>query len=30
VVNVAGIIQPFVPINDLSMEDINRVMAVNF
>lgn len=30
VVNVAGIIQPFVPINDLSMEDIDRVMAVNF
>jgi len=30
VVNVAGVIQPFVPINELDMEDIDRVMAVNF
>lgn len=29
-VNVAGIIQPFVKINDLSYEDIGRVMNVNF
>lgn len=30
VVNVAGIIQPFVKINDLSYEDIGRVLNVNF
>jgi short-subunit dehydrogenase len=29
-VNVAGIIQPFVKIVDLSFEDIERVMGVNF
>ena len=29
-VNVAGIIQPFKRINDLSYEDIGRVMNVNF
>ena len=29
VVNVAGIIQPFVPINDLSYEAIDRVIDVN-
>ncbi|MFD2935111.1 SDR family NAD(P)-dependent oxidoreductase [Spirosoma flavum] len=29
-INNAGIIQPFKPINDLSMDDINRVFAVNF
>lgn len=28
--NVAGIIQKFVPIDDLAIEDIERVMAVNF
>lgn len=28
--NVAGIIQPFEPILRLSLEDIDRVMAVNF
>lgn len=30
IVNVAGIIQPFVRINDLSFEAIDRVMNVNF
>ncbi|WP_413450297.1 SDR family oxidoreductase [Georgenia phoenicis] len=30
VLNVAGIIQPFVPVKDLSYEDIEKVMAVNF
>lgn len=30
VVNVAGIIQPFVRINDLEYSDIERVMNVNF
>lgn len=30
VINVAGIIQRFVRINDLSYEDIEKVMAVNF
>ncbi|MEY4347954.1 MAG: hypothetical protein RIS43_373 [Actinomycetota bacterium] len=30
IVNVAGIIQPFVRINDLSYADIERVMNVNF
>ena len=30
VLNIAGIIQRFVPINDLSIEEIERVMAVNF
>ena len=29
-VNVAGIIHDFIPINDLSIEEIERVMAVNF
>lgn len=29
-VNNAGIIQPFVPVNELSMEDAHRVMRVNF
>lgn len=29
-VNVAGIIQPFVPIADVDVEVIERVMAVNF
>ncbi len=28
--NIAGIIQPFVPILELSHEDIDRVMKVNF
>lgn len=30
VVNVAGIIQRFVPITDLAIDEIERVMAVNF
>ncbi|AVG23701.1 oxidoreductase [Pontimonas salivibrio] len=30
VVNVAGIIQPFVRVNDLDFDAIERVMAVNF
>lgn len=30
IINNAGIIQPFRPILELTMEDINRVMAVNF
>lgn len=30
VVNVAGIIQPFVRVNDLSFEQIKKVMDVNF
>ncbi len=30
VLNVAGIIQPFVPVNDLGHEEIEKVMAVNF
>jgi short-subunit dehydrogenase len=29
-VNVAGIIQPFVKINDLDMDDVDLVMNVNF
>jgi short-subunit dehydrogenase len=29
-INNAGIIQKFISVNDLSMEDINRVMNVNF
>ncbi len=29
-INNAGIIQPFVPVNDLEMDIINRVMNVNF
>lgn len=29
-INNAGIIQPFKLVNDLSFEEINRVMAVNF
>ena len=30
VINVAGIIQPFVKLNELSYEDIGRVVNVNF
>ena len=30
VVNVAGVIQKFVPVTELSFEEIERVMAVNF
>ncbi len=30
IINNAGIIQPFIPINGLSIEDINRVFSVNF
>jgi len=30
IINNAGIIQPFRPVLELAMEDINRVMAVNF
>ncbi|MBC3784217.1 SDR family NAD(P)-dependent oxidoreductase [Spirosoma utsteinense] len=30
IINNAGIIQPFKPVYDLSIEDINRVMNVNF
>lgn len=30
IINNAGIIQPFRPVNDLSAEQIDRVMAVNF
>jgi short-subunit dehydrogenase len=30
IVNVAGIIQPFVRVNDLSFEQIKKVMDVNF
>lgn len=30
IVNNAGIIQPFVPINDLNYDQISRVMNVNF
>lgn len=29
-VNVAGIIQPFVKINELAMQDVDHVMSVNF
>ncbi|MBC3784180.1 SDR family NAD(P)-dependent oxidoreductase [Spirosoma utsteinense] len=29
-INNAGIIQPFKPVNDLTMEEIHRVMNVNF
>ena len=29
-INNAGIIQPFVKVNDLSMDDVNHVMNVNF
>lgn len=29
-INNAGIIQPFVPINELKMEDVHHVMRVNF
>jgi len=29
-INNAGIIQKFIPVNDLTMEQINRVMNVNF
>lgn len=29
-INCAGIIQPFMRVNDLSYEDIDRVMGVNF
>ena len=28
--NVAGIIQPFIPVNDLKYEQIERVMNINF
>ena len=30
IINNAGIIQPFKPVNELSMDEINRVFAVNF
>ena len=30
IINNAGIIQKFIPVNDLAIEDINRVMNVNF
>jgi short-subunit dehydrogenase len=30
IINNAGIIQKFIAVNDLSIEDINRVMNVNF
>lgn len=30
VINIAGIIQPFLTLNDLKMEDIERVMNVNY
>lgn len=30
VINVAGIIQPFVRVNDLDFDAVDRVMAVNF
>lgn len=30
ILNVAGIVQPFVRVNDLTMEQIERVMNVNF
>lgn len=30
IINNAGIIQPFKPVLELTIEDINRVMAVNF
>ncbi|WP_454083431.1 SDR family NAD(P)-dependent oxidoreductase [Georgenia sp. Marseille-Q6866] len=30
VLNVAGIIQRFVPVNDLSYEEVEKVMAVNY
>ncbi|MDR6804709.1 short-subunit dehydrogenase [Dyadobacter sp. BE34] len=30
IINNAGIIQPFRPVPELTMEEINRVMAVNF
>ena len=30
IINNAGIIQKFIPVNDLDFEDINRVMNVNF
>ncbi|TNE79620.1 MAG: SDR family oxidoreductase [Bacteroidetes bacterium] len=30
VINNAGIIQPFVPVNELNMQQIERVMNVNF
>lgn len=30
IINNAGIIQKFIHVNDLAMEDINRVMNVNF
>ena len=30
IINNAGIIQPFVKVNELSMQDANRVMNVNF
>jgi short-subunit dehydrogenase len=30
IINNAGIIQPFKPVNDLSIDEINRVFKVNF
>lgn len=30
IINNAGIIQPFIPINELTMEQVNKVMNVNF
>lgn len=30
IINNAGIIQPFKPVNELSFDEINRVLAVNF
>jgi len=30
IINNAGIIQKFIPVNDLTLEEINRVMNVNF
>jgi len=30
IINNAGIIQKFIPVNDLSIEEINRVINVNF
>ncbi len=30
IINNAGIIQPFIDVNDLTMDQINRVMNVNF
>ncbi|WP_221393760.1 SDR family oxidoreductase [Dyadobacter sp. NIV53] len=30
IINNAGIIQKFIPVNDLTIEEINRIMNVNF